>query len=264
VRSAASGPRLELIAYQVDPNPGYVLEPAPPKRDWMDTFQNRFPYRCLPLAMANQGGWLIRCPATFQVTWNGKRMLEDLKVKFAPGEEDMARAARSHFGYGILTFGFPWLFRTPDRVGLWVHGASNFQIENAYPLEGLVETDWNSAPFTMNWRILRRNAPVFFRKGDPICMITPFPLDFLERFDPVYRDIEGEPELKARVEVAAKSRREIIMHNIKTGAGDWERNYMRGQHATGEKAPEHRTNFKLKPFTPAPGDAEAPKTPSDE
>ena len=34
----------------------------------MDATEGRFAYRCLPLVMANQFGWIVRCPLTFEVS----------------------------------------------------------------------------------------------------------------------------------------------------------------------------------------------------
>ena len=72
--------KVELIAYEVGPNPGYALEVAPKARPWMDAFPGRFAYRCLPMVMANQSGWIIRCPLNFSAKWNGKLGSEDSPV----------------------------------------------------------------------------------------------------------------------------------------------------------------------------------------
>ena len=53
---------VELTAHVVRSTEGWTLEPAPLQRDWMDQTVSRAAYRCLPMAMANQAGWLIRCP----------------------------------------------------------------------------------------------------------------------------------------------------------------------------------------------------------
>ncbi len=49
-------PEQPFIAYELHPQPDYPLEAAPISRDWMDKAHQRFPYRCLPLAIANQAG----------------------------------------------------------------------------------------------------------------------------------------------------------------------------------------------------------------
>ena len=58
----------------------------------------------------------------------------------------------------------------------------------AQPLEGIVETDWLPATFTMNWRLTRPNYPVHFEAGDPICMVVPVPRGLAESLVPVARE----------------------------------------------------------------------------
>ena len=55
---------MTLIAYPLEPPshlllpPSMPLVPAPLRREWMDTSADRYAYRCLPLLIANQAGWL--------------------------------------------------------------------------------------------------------------------------------------------------------------------------------------------------------------
>jgi hypothetical protein len=94
---------------------GMPLVPAPAARDWMDTSAQRFAYRCLPLVMANQSGWLIQNPTSFTASWNGGMGREDVIIEF-----DVTADPRilSNFGCGVLTFSLPYLFRTPHGINL--------------------------------------------------------------------------------------------------------------------------------------------------
>src|SRR5262249_7410123 len=132
----------------------------------------------------------------FTARWNGGTQGSDTKVTFPEGEGPNAGQVRSHFGSGILTFSMPWLFRTSAGYGLWVRGPSNSPKDNVAPLDGIVETDWNPATFTMNWKIMRRNVDVYFRRGDAIAMLVPFPLAMLEEVETEFRSIDEEPQLK--------------------------------------------------------------------
>jgi len=245
-------PPVSMKAYQVGPNPGYELEPAPARRQWMDEFPERQPYRCLPLNMANQGGWIVRCPCTFSAKWNGKMESDAIKITFEDGVDEAAlgQTIRSHFGGGIITFTLPWLFRTTEGYAIWVHGPPNWPMDNLQAFEGIVETDWLSMTFTMNWKIMRRNSPVWFRKGDPVCMLTPYPMHLLESVTPEIVDIRKNPQLHAEVVEATKDRAAIIKHNVESGAKDWEKKYMRGIGPDGDPVGTHKTNFKLEPFRP--------------
>lgn len=246
-----AGTRGRLIAYQVGANPGYLMEPAPPLRDWMDAAPGRTPYRCLPMVMANQGGWVVRCPCNIVATWNGKDPPENLKLTYTDPPGPPESIAVSHFGLGIVTFRFPWIFRTDPGIGLWVHGPSNWPKDNATPLQGLVETDWSHLPFTMNWRLAKRNTPVYFMKGEPICLLTPFPFDLLESIDPVIVPASSEPRLLEAIEQGRQERARTIDRQLSDENKDfkiWEKTYFKGERAEGHKQETHRTNFRLSPF----------------
>ena len=62
--------KLQITAYEVveDPMP---LQSANRTRQWMEDTVDRFAYRCLPVAIANQVGWDILCPVAFTAKWNG-------------------------------------------------------------------------------------------------------------------------------------------------------------------------------------------------
>ena len=127
-----------LDAYATNATEGWVIEPASPKRDWMDQTPQKFAYRCLPLTMANQAGWVVRCPIGFKATWNGGIDLDTLKLEFSDGPESAKQQVASNFGSGIITFRIPWIFRTDKGYGIWVHGPGNHWIDGVHPLDGLV------------------------------------------------------------------------------------------------------------------------------
>lgn len=174
---------LWIKAYPIASTDGWTIEPASSKREWMDATYKKVAYHCLPLVMANQAGWVVGCPANFTATWNGKIDNNAVKIDYAPDSAQHSRTALSHFGSGIITFLLPWLFRTPPGIGLLARGLTNYYKDNITPLDGLIETDWAPYSFTMNWKVTRRNVPVYFRKGDPVCLLQPYPLELLERFE---------------------------------------------------------------------------------
>src|SRR5690349_7702460 len=123
----------------------------------MEHTYDRFAYRCLPMVMANQAGWMIGSPADFTACWNGGGKREDVWFNFGgtqssnqfafsvfagPIENQTDIRISSHFANGIVTFQIPYLFRTPPEINLWVKGPSNYFKDGACPLEGIVETDW--------------------------------------------------------------------------------------------------------------------------
>src|SRR4051812_2364425 len=112
-----------LTAYRVHPYPSMPIVPAPRDRRWMDQTGDRFAYRCLPLLIANQCGWMILNTHRLRVVWNGGRGMNDLVVVDKGGPPGTPCPAQSHFGHGVLTFNLNYLFRTPKGYNLWCRGS---------------------------------------------------------------------------------------------------------------------------------------------
>jgi hypothetical protein len=237
-----------LTAYIVGPTEGWIIEPASPRRDWMDQTPGRGAYRCLPLAMANQSGWIIRNPATFHATWDGGNQPGSTKIVYPSGEVAAPRSVQSHFGSGIITFRLPWLFRTSPGYGLLVRGPTNTQHDSAAPLDGLVETDWAPYTFTMNWKITRRNVQAWFRQGDPICLLMPYPLNLLESVEPRFAPLAEDPKLAEEYAAFYASRTQNLGKTAQTGQVVWQKHYFKGEKVDGTEWESHRSNLKLKPF----------------
>ena len=242
----------KIIAYRHAESEGWSLEPASLKRDWMDASTGKFAYRCLPLVMANQSGWVVRAPGTVGANWGGKVGVDSLKLKFTDAPKFYERQALSHFGHGILSFMLPWIFRTPPGVALLVRGPTNFWVANAHPLDGIVETDWISTTFTMNWQMTARNKDAWFRKGDPICMLTPIRMDLMEQFKPEHQELSDNPALLREATEFQQKRGKTLEENFQRflksegQSRTFELDYIRGKTPTGEAAQQqHRTNIKL-------------------
>ena len=71
--------RLDITAYEVVEHP-MPIRTADRRRDWMGTLPDRFAYRCLPLAIANQVGWDILSPVSFSARWNGRDGLDAIRI----------------------------------------------------------------------------------------------------------------------------------------------------------------------------------------
>ncbi len=88
----------------------------------MDATDQRYAYRCLPLAIANAHGWKLLCQSGFEASWDGSDALAAITIT---ADADTHAPAISHFGYGVLTFHVPCLFRTDTGVDLFVTGPLN-------------------------------------------------------------------------------------------------------------------------------------------
>jgi hypothetical protein len=244
------GQHPKLIAYRTGHWPPMRLVAAPADRDWMDATPKRFANRCLPLRIAAQAGWFVLNSHAVRVTWNGGNGTSDIEIESLSGEE--VSFARSHFGSGILTLTLPFLFRTPPGYNLQARGPANWPKDGAYPLEGIVETDWLEATFTMNWKLTRANLPVIFEVGEPICMIVLRRRGELEAFEPEIREIGEEPALASSYERWADSRekfnRDLGVPESEAVKRGWQKDYVRGMTVGGSRAKEHQTKLRLKDF----------------
>jgi hypothetical protein len=215
----------------------------------MNETPNRFAYRCLPIVIANQAGWLVLNRFPIQAIWDGSNSLQSVTIK-ALG--DRLPAVSSHFGSGILTWNLPFLFRTSPGYNLLVRGPANWPKDGVSPLEGLVETDWSPATFTMNWQITRPNHPVVFEPDEPICMLVPQRRGELEAVHPTIQDLAGSPELASsfRDWSASRSRflRDLSRPGSKAQKQGWQRDYILGKLPDGRQAVIHQTKLSLKPF----------------
>jgi hypothetical protein len=260
---AADGP-LPLTAYRVSRNPVDITT-APIRRAWMDATSERFANRCLPLLIANQAGWWLLNQETFVARWDGGDQVSSVRVKY----DGVARYhdAASHFGYGIVTWRVPVLFRTPPGWNLLVRGPANLPKDGAWPLEGVVETDWAVASFTMNWKITRPDTDIEFRAGEPFAMIVPQRRGDLERFEPARAPLDAMPE-QAEYRAWSESRFDFLVGREIAGADpdapQWQRDYMAGTAPElGGPFPDHQRRLRLRAFAEEPSEDVPPPGASD-
>jgi hypothetical protein len=221
----------------------------------MDATDERYAYRCLPLLMANQAGWLILNDRAVECLWDGTRQLSGVRFR-RPDKKPPVGSITSHFGEGIVTWHIPYLFRTPPGYNLLVRGPANWPKDGIQPLEGLVETDWSSASFTMNWKITRARRWVRFDAGEPICMIVPQRRGELEAFHTEVRELAADPELEAAHRRWSESRSQFLaqlkVREPSAVERKWQKDYFQGRTAgASDAARQHQTVLKLRPFEPA-------------
>jgi hypothetical protein len=267
--TTAAGPsgddRPELIAYQVHEGVEHPIIAGPVARAWMDATPGRFANRCLPMLIANQAGWLLLNPVTVLLTWDGTRSVSGVSVVVEDESVDAASesprppagvlSATSHFGQGIVTWHVPYLFRTSPGWNLLVRGPSNCPKDGIYALEGLVETDWTAATFTMNWQLTRPGLAVRFEAGEPYAMVVPQRRGDVELFEPVVRSMAREPQLLAEHRRWAASRevfnRELRAGDLAEGPG-WQREYFQGRGMSGDAAQQHQRRLHVREFSQEP------------
>ncbi len=240
--------KLEITAYEVveDPMP---IRTADRRRDWIDALPERFGYRCLPLAIANQVGWEILNPAPFTARWNGKPGLDAIQIKF---DGEPSALIGSHFGHGVLTFSLGYLFRTTKAHNLWVKGPANRPKDGIAALEGIIETDWAPFTFTMNWQFTRKRHKVRFEKDEPIATVVPYPRHYLGKFDPVQKNLNENAKLYNQYiqwrEDRLKFNEDLKDSGSEASEKGWQRTYMKGEDNTGQVFAGHETKLRIRAF----------------
>jgi hypothetical protein len=226
-----------------------VPEPAPITRPWMDAAHQRHPYRCLPLVIANQCGWVLRNPTGFSAYWYGGVAKEDVELRFDNPQENRIV---SHFGSGVITFTIPYLFRTPPGINLWVKGPANWVKDGVQALEGVVETDWLTSTFTMNWKMTRICEWVRFDAGEPFCMLVPVPRGLIESLVPRVESLADNAELQAQYRQWEASRAgfltDLQAREPEAVARGWQKDYFQGKTPDGKDFDSHQTRLNVKPF----------------
>lgn len=240
---------MRLDAYTLTSESIVALSPAPSRRAWMDATDQRFANRCLPLMMANQAGWLVTLTEPVEVEWSGRDGHGEVDVF---GSERARENVSSHFGSGIVTFKLPYLFRTEPGYNLLARGPANLPRDGIAPLEGLVETDWSFAPFTMNWKITRPRTRLRFEEGEAVCMLVPARRGELEAFAPRLRALDEDAELSAAYRDWRAGRdtflRDLSEREEKAVEAGWQRDYFLGRGPGDREAPAHQTKMSLRAF----------------
>lgn len=240
--------KLEITAYEVIEAP-MPLRAAERARDWIEGLPERFAYRCLPLAMANQVGWELLNPVAFTARWNGKPGLDAISIRF---HGEASPLIGSHFGHGILTFTPGYLFRTTNAHNLWLKGPANMPKDGIAPLEGLIETDWAPYTFTMNWQFTRKRHKVSFDKDEPIGCIVPYPRHYVGKFEPVLKNLNENAKLYAQY-TSWREARVNFNETLKQAGSEaqkqgWQRSYMKGEDASGSSFAGHQTKLMIREF----------------
>ena len=243
----------KIVFYDLSPQMG-LIKPGERKRVWMDNTTDEYAYRCLPMNMANMLGWDVQAPCDIHATWLGSHRHEDISIHVSnPLYEGFVH---SQFGYGVLTFSVGFIVKTPEGVNLWVKGIPNETRRGITALEGICETDWSPATFTMNWQFTEPNVPVCFKKGDVICRMIPYPRGYIEKFAPESQFIAQADEgfvddylqwNRARATFLSKLTAPEPSEEKKIG---WQKDYMKGRIGESGQS-EHQTKIKTPKVTDA-------------
>ena len=210
------------------------------KRDW---FSPHF-YRCLPLTIGNQYGFIVSLEFDVGFEWNGGDSTEDLKLYFNEelNETDNIKYPNiaSHFGHGIITINTPYFFRTPPGVNLITMNPPNHVIPNVTVMTGVVETDNLRRSFTFNLKIQIPNIKTVIPAGYPLAAFMPIPRYYCDEFnldfaENIFSKEIVDEEIKANKD--SGEHREKVEPTLKHGIG---KHYMQGKDVYGNVFKDHQ------------------------
>jgi hypothetical protein len=216
-----------------------IIDKPSKKRDW---FGPHF-YRCLPLVIGNQYGFIIKSEFDFSFIWNGESNVDAISFEFDENKGDVTRLhprIESHFGDGIITIDPPFTLRTPPGVNLMTINPPNYIIPNVTVMSGVVEADNIRRNFTINLKIQIPHIKVHLPAGTPLAAIIPIPRYDADQFELKYaEDIFNEETINEETEVNIDTliSRELVEPTLTYGVG---RNYFKGEDVYGNKFPDHQ------------------------
>jgi hypothetical protein len=214
-----------------------ILKRPDKTRDWFDPHF----YKCLPLKIGNQYGFVLSAEFDFSFEWNGENGKDAVTFFVDDDSNNYGKfpAIESHFGHGIITINPPFTLRTPPGVNLMTINPPNYFIPNITAMTGVIETDNLRRNFTFNLKIQMPGIRVFIPAGTPLAAFIPIPRYFSDEFELVFADEVFDKETIEEEDNSAigetKTRQENDYLTLKPN-----RRYMRGIDLYGNKFPDHQ------------------------
>ena len=215
-----------------------VLGKMNKKRDWF----NKHFYKCLPLTIANEYGFIIKSQFDIDFVWNGENDPQDIQFFFKDREKTDKQYPRveSHFGSGIITINTPFTLRTPPGINIMTINPPNIVLPNITVMTGVVEADNLRRNFTFNLKIQMPNLRVFIPAGTPLAGFIPIPRYFGDSFEiKKAEDIFDEETILEEMTATFDSGiyRNEIEPKLPNQVG---RHYFHGVDVYGNKFPDHQ------------------------
>jgi hypothetical protein len=213
-----------------------IIDKSPKKRDW---FTPHF-YRCLPLTIGNQYGFIIKSEFDFSFIWDGGDSPESVAFFLNEDTNEKHPRIETHFGSGIITINPPFTLRTPPGVNLMTINPPNYIIPNITVMTGVVETDNLRRNFTFNLKIQIPHIKVTIPAGTPLAAIIPIPRYYADEFELKHaEDIFDEKTIneEMQADIDTDIYRKEIETTLPNNVG---KHYMQGKDVYGNKFPDHQ------------------------
>ena len=226
-----------------DGNHRYILESLKGniKREW---FNDHF-YYCLPIAIGNQYGFIIKSTKTFDMTWDGSKDNPN-DIIFNMIEDDLYSGQHiiSGFSNGVVTIQNNFALKTPPGVNLMTIQPPNMFLPGCVAMTGVIETDQIRRDFTFNIKITVPNMTIRVNKGDALGAFIPIPRYYVDQYtvasvSDIFSKELHENEILDATEFGRQRNSEDKAKPHESG-----RKYFKGQQAFGEDFPDHQRRMK--------------------
>ena len=219
-----------------------IIEEPSKKRDW---FTPHF-YKCLPLTIGNQQGFLLKSQYAIDLEWNGGELPSDIRITaYLKNDRILYPRITSDFGHGIVTIVPPFTLRTPPGVNLMTISPPNYILPNLTVMTGVVESDNLERNFTFNIKIQMPNIKVHIPEGMPLAAFIPIQRNFSDNFEiKNAEDIFSKKEIDEAYEAEIKYAEIRNMNNSTNRKDDGsyiaDGLYMRGKKTNGDDFFNHQ------------------------
>jgi len=219
-----------------------VLEKPSKTREWFDPHF----YRCLPLVIGNQQGFIVKAEYDFTFHWDGGLSADSVHIQtHEPDEEIIKKFPRieSLLGNGVISITPPFTLRTPPGVNLMTINPPNYVIPNITVMTGIVETDNVRRNFGFNLKIQMENIAVRVFAGTPLAAFIPIPRYYGDKFElKLAENIFDEDVINEEMQCMEDSLiyREEVESKLKNKIG---RQYLNGEDVYGNKFLDHQTRI---------------------
>jgi len=216
-----------------------VLEKPSRTREWFDPHF----YKCLPLVIGNQQGFIVKAEYDFSFYWDGGDSPDSVHIYTYEPEEELNKKfprIESLLGNGVISITPPFTLRTPPGVNLMTMNPPNHVIPNVTVMTGIVETDNVRRNFGFSLKVQMENIEVRVFAGTPLAAFIPIPRYYSDSFElKLAEDIFDEETINEEMQCMEDSLiyREKIEPELKHKVG---RQYFNGEDVYGNKFLDHQ------------------------
>ena len=152
----------------------------------------------------------------------------------------------SWFGHGIFTILPRFFVQTSPQVNLLIKPVPNFYKRGVTPMEGLVETDWLKASFSLNFKLTEPEREITYKAGEPLVQLVPLARHYLEGFDAQVKTTGVVYDDFMRQLAQWVEKRKADIKNFTGHQRDFA--YMRGEDNDGREFVEHQKSIRVPAF----------------